>query len=504
MKLHSLLPALLALAGGCSDGGTASGDGSAGTAGTAGAGGAGMGGASGGGGGEPPVPAFNQPSGLPTDSVTASDLFQVVGQIQAPVPLLSKHGMPHMVDGHLLVASPIDLKVFDITDPSSPAEVATAEHSMLVEHYTIGFSPDGSRTLAYLSHSTGAMVWDFSDVTAPVVVAEIATTGSGAAEYANRSEAVGVQAPLLFVPATLNGIVAVDSSDPSNPSEIGSVTATEVGLQNTGYAFVVGNMLYTSCHSCAGVATVDVSDPGNPQPLGALTDMATFGYGLTFNGGNLYVATKGESGSVGVQIVDVSDPGNPTLGRKHDAGAPHSGDGGYAAIQDGSLHFGASGLGYYKFDLSDGSVLGTIDLASVAGGVDQDFAMGFGHVGIIGDDDAALTSLFYHQATPDTSAPEVNFVSPADNASGQAVTTRIGITCTDWIDFRSLDPATFIVRPAGGDGIPGTLSTQSGIVNFTPESPLQPDTTYEIVIRSLRDHAGNASARFESSFSTGG
>lgn len=495
----ALATSLVGCSSGDGDGANGGGAGSPGSGGVAGVSGAAGGGESDGGVDEPDLPPWNEPSGLPEAPVGPSELFGIVSQIGG----FTKHGMPHMAGGRLVVPTPEALRFFDVSDPTAPTEVSRVEHAIEVEHYVIAFTKDLGATHAFTSGAHGAAVWDLTDLENPAFVADVVVGNGGSLEYVNRAEAVGLQAPLLFVPTSVSGIVVVDVSDPSNASVLASISPSDVGLTKTGYALAVGNVLYTSCHSCAGVATIDISDPSNPTLLAAFTDAVAFGYGLTVAGDELLLAAKGESGSVGVQVFDVSDPEQILLGEKWVGGAPHGGDGGYVAVQDGFVHFGGSALGYFKLDLQ-GTEVGRIALADVPGAQDVDYATTFGHLGILADDDAATTSLFFHREEPDASGPEVMTIVPANGAVDQALTTRVGVVMSDWVDYRSLHPATFFVRPNGGDPVAGRLSVQQGVVNFAPEAPLDPDTTYQVVIRELRDHVGNPSARFESHFTTGG
>ena len=106
----------------------------------------------------------------------------------------------------------------------------------------------------------------------------------------------------------------------------------------------------------------------------------------------------------------------------------------------------------------------------------------------------------------DSLGPVVDFVSPTPNSVNQALTSRVGMIMSDQIDVRSLDTSTFIVRPVGGTTIAGTYSTQMGIINFVPAQPLQPNTTYEVLLPrgQMTDNIGNPlEADFRMLFSTG-
>jgi len=68
-----------------------------------------------------------------------------------------------------------------------------------------------------------------------------------------------------------------------------------------------------------------------------------------------------------------------------------------------------------------------------------------------------------------------------------ALTTRVGVSMSDNVDLVSIDTTTFMVRPVGGEAVPGKYSVQMGLVNFAPDVPQQPETTYEVVVTGLRD-----------------
>src|SRR5262249_21132640 len=99
----------------------------------------------------------------------------------------------------------------------------------------------------------------------------------------------------------------------------------------------------------------------------------------------------------------------------------------------------------------------------------------------------------------------VNMVVPRNNATNQALTSRVGLTFTDQIDLRSVNTNTCIIRPLGGAALPGRYSHQTGIINFWPDQLFQPNTTYEVVVPTggIRDLVSNAvSLSFTSRFTT--
>ncbi|MCH8844882.1 MAG: Ig-like domain-containing protein [SAR324 cluster bacterium] len=127
------------------------------------------------------------------------------------------------------------------------------------------------------------------------------------------------------------------------------------------------------------------------------------------------------------------------------------------------------------------------------------------------DTDFAIWNPCWWQDNPwgrDDKAGSVNMVNPKDGASGQPVTSRVGLTFTDQVDLASVDLSTVIVRRRGALApLPGRFSHQTGIVNFWPDAPLAPNAVYEVLVPAggVRDYAGNATPTgFSSLFSTGG
>jgi PKD repeat protein len=175
------------------------------------------------------------------------------------------------------------------------------------------------------------------------------------------------------------------------------------------------------------------------------------------------------------------------------------GNGGYGSYQDGMFHAGFSDK-YIKFDVATLRQLGTG--SSQLPARDEDFGQVLGNLVFVGDDHGVGSALVVHQTAPDTRGPEVHWVHPQDGATNMPLTTRVGVSMSDNIDMASVDSTTFIVRPLGGQALSGKYSVQMGLVNFTPAVSLQPNTTYEVVVRGMQDYVGNPGGTFSSRFST--
>src|SRR5690606_25934853 len=105
-----------------------------------------------------------------------------------------------------------------------------------------------------------------------------------------------------------------------------------------------------------------------------------------------------------------------------------------------------------------------------------------------------------------TTSPHVDTILPRDGATGQARTTRVGISFTDNVELATVDTRSFIVRPVGGQALPGVFSVTMSVLNFQPSVPLEPNTTYEVILPEggVKDYVGNGVAEeFRSTFTTG-
>jgi hypothetical protein len=151
-----------------------------------------------------------------------------------------------------------------------------------------------------------------------------------------------------------------------------------------------------------------------------------------------------------------------------------------------------------------GRIWGRLNLGALN---DDQFPLPIGNLLVIGDDQSPYHGWFIavHQAEPDTKPPVVDTVIPNNNATGVSTKSRIGITFSDNIELATVNAASFIVRPVGGQPLAGKWGSRMGVVNFDPDADLQPGTTYEVVLPrgGLADLVGNTLAtEFRSTFTT--
>lgn len=395
------------------------------------------------------------------------------------------------------------IAVYDLSDPSHPRLVSHTDARGLSEQHTIGFTQLAGRT--YTAHLAvdGIAIWDWTDMTQPREVSRLALPGVYAG-YTHGAWWLSWQMPFLYVSGAGNGIYIVDTSDLDHPRLADRAGApnplpyTQTGGFRVGSIFAVGNLLVTSSNDGRGYATLDISDPVNPLLLSSRVADAPPSYSSMLNGNRLYAAGTDNL----LYGFDISDPHDIRLVGTADL----AGRGGYLTIQDGFAQVGAS-VHYMKVDISHDGDYKTLGSArSNNREADEDFVVALGNLVVISDDHDNGSIIVPHQAEPDKNGPLVNMVIPSAGATNQSRTTRVGLTFSDLIDLRSVNTKSIIVRPVNGNALEGSYSTQTGIVNFSPLKPLEPDTTYEVIVpaQGVVDVMGNGvPTSFQSTFSTG-
>jgi len=138
---------------------------------------------------------------------------------------------------------------------------------------------------------------------------------------------------------------------------------------------------------------------------------------------------------------------------------------------------------------------------------DDQFTIGIGNLLVLGDDQAPFAGwvIAVHQTEPDTKPPVIDTVIPNNQATGVSTKTRIGVTFSDNIELATVNAASFIVRPVGGQPLAGKWGVRMSVLNFDPDQDLQAGTTYEVVLPKggVADLVGNTLAtEWKSTFTT--
>jgi DNA-binding beta-propeller fold protein YncE len=468
------------------------------------------------------LPALAQDGpGLGNRAYGSGDHMKRIARIDGGDGAPRGHGFVAMHRGYLLVIFSRDsgggngsggFALLDVSDPRNPRTAFTTHNNPdyargtpdyagdIREAHGFSFSGDILCTPTNKGQGTGVQFWDFSTLLRPRKVGFLRLPGLGGGDYSPTPWWLCWQGGhTVYVAGTSGGLYLVDASDPSRPRLVdrgglpNPIPPAQVGLGNVHVAFAVGNLLVLGDRG-GGIATLDIGDPHNPVLLDS--GRHKIGYSMMVNGGRVYGCDDP------LVVYDISNPRSITLlGRGPDVAEK----GGYGIVQDGSFHYGSSDrIVKIAIDQLPFRSQGT---SRPRGYIfpDWDFSTPLGNLAYAGNDHYG-SALVVHDVNPDRRGPDVNMISPADGATAQPLTTRIGVTLTDQVDLRSVNTTTFEVRRRNGAVLSGRFSHQQGVLNFWPDQPLEPNAVYEVRVPAggITDLVGNATPRdFSATFSTG-
>ena len=448
------------------------------------------------------VPRAASGPGLGNLLYGADEVWTPISVIRSP----EGHGKVFMSDGYLNVIWDRDgggapdvggLDVWDVSDPRHPVKVKTydnAETHRFREPHALGLWNRGGQIILVAQSHTGVVLFDVTDVDRELpLLGELAVPGIATSDYGGPWW-VALQAPHVYVAAVGQGLFVADISDPTQPRLVNQLPTGALGGKNPGSVFAVGNLLVLAEPQNRGYTTMDISDPAHPLLLESIDGRA--GYTHLFTSGYL-LSSGGADDPSRMYAHRIGHDGRVSYAGEAGAGL---GNGGYGSYQDGFLFSGFS-TRVAKFRVDPPSMVGSATSGFV--GRDEDFGQVLGNLIWVGDDHGVGSVLVPHRREPDATGAEVEWIHPADGASGLALTTRIGVSLSDQVAIAALTPDRFVVRAAGGAPITGQLSASLNTVNFAPDTPLAARTSYEVTICGVRDLVGNAGGCFTSVFTTG-
>ncbi len=456
--------------------------------------------------------------GASARSFSQDEILVPCGNILGGPGDVEHHNLSVIYDGYLVHPwAPEDggggISFFDASDPCQPALVGQVWADKMRETHALAFGdgPDGRRYLAVDMHESSAVggvgFFDVTDPADPRWVSELATPGYYYPDaYLRVTFGSFWQGDYLYVAAAFNGVHVIDVSDPLNPEL--ATTWTFDGPHLVGNVVVVGNVAMAASAGLPRVVFLDVSDPLAPEPIpgGDIVTVSSDGsletsYFNSWSGKYAFFARNTDGG--GPIVYDVSDPGAPRWVAQ--AVSPE-GDGGYVYRHGSVVVQGESEHGAI-YDFVD-ETLTEVARVDVAG--DLDTISPLGNVAVVSVDekgDPGQASTVFPMATePDTTAPVAELHFPVDAAVGEAVTSRIGVSFDEWVEWASVHRGSFrVVGPEGE--VPGRFNVQEAVVNFSPVEPLQPGTTYQVWLPAggIADISGNPMAtELRFSFTTEG
>ena len=447
--------------------------------------------------------------GLGNLSYSSGELFHEIGRVVSP----DGQGNVAIVNGYLMVIYSSDgggssgdggIEFWNVANPRSPQlhiGYDDANTHGLREPHGFGFSASYGMDVLVAQGEDGIQFWNITNPDAISLLAAMPLPGIEGGDYTG-DWWLAVQAPYVYVAGVNQGLYVVDASNPASPVLVNQVPSGAIGGINPGVVWAIGNLLVVTRNANGGYATLDISDPVNPTLI-ATKPTGFRGYSHLFAAGKI-LTSGGDGGANTLGVHDVSADGTqitqvgqgPTT-----CGAGQSlQNGGYGSYQDGNFVSGFSNR-MAVFNVATRQILGC-GTAPIPNN-DEDFGLFLGNLFWAGSDHEGGSTLMPHQTAPDTTGPSVTWIHPANGSAGHKLTTRVGVSMSSEIDLDSVNATTFVVRPAGGSALPGKYSVQRGIVNFSPDQPLQPNTSYEVVVDGLEDVVHNAGGSFSSSFTTG-
>jgi hypothetical protein len=138
-------------------------------------------------------------------------------------------------------------------------------------------------------------------------------------------------------------------------------------------------------------------------------------------------------------------------------------------------------------DLSQMTVMAEVTMPG-----DLDTLMPYGNIALLSADEEApdgeATAVVPWNVEVDSTGPTVLFVDPADGATGQEPTLRLGIGLSEFVEPSSAFAGSVRLYDAEDNAIPGVASAQEGWVHYTPTQALLPgEYRAELVAGGIMD-----------------
>ncbi|NHJ86054.1 MAG: hypothetical protein FK734_11375, partial [Asgard group archaeon] len=180
-----------------------------------------------------------------------------------------------------------------------PKEVADwyAQIGQWDENYGAIFDIDVQNGIAYLAmEMAGLLIMDISNPSIPQIL------GSYQPEKSDYYMCLTVVGDITFVGSTFYGLLAFDTSDPTNPMKISEYAA--IGYVSD--IFAQGDFVYVTRDSY-GFSVFNVTDPYHLEYCKRIYPLSGYGYRALYVEENYAYVTVMD----GFEIIDISDPYNP-------------------------------------------------------------------------------------------------------------------------------------------------------------------------------------------------
>ena len=448
------------------------------------------------------APEWLGPGG-PNTVFAADDLFEPCAFLDAgPLDRNDVHNGVYPFRGYAYMPWARDIgdggvSVFDVSSPCAPVLVGTtAELSMRETHTTAFLHLEGQFGGDWMVNTDvlGVQFWRVEDPSSPELVSRLELPGVTfiIGSYPRTVHSVSWQYPYLYIAAADNGVFVVDAQDPNNPVMVNQFTFDPP--LRAGFVYAMGSTLFVEGSEERQAALMDISVPTEPQPIpgGRFDLMDADGvvheaYSASVAGPHALFALTTEGS--GVLVYDISDPQNPTYVSE----LRTEGNGGYVFRDDDTLFIGESDVARI-IDASDMTQMSVIAELTMPG--DLDTLMPYGNVALLSADEEApdgeATAVIPWKTEVDATGPQVLFVDPADGATGQEPTLRLGIGLSEFVEPSSAFAGSVRLYDAEDNAIAGVASAQEGWVHYTPTQSLLPgEYRAELVAGGITDPNGN-------------
>jgi hypothetical protein len=427
------------------------------------------------------------------------------------------HNQPTVLNGFLNLNGNEEFWFWDIKDPAKPSQMSEyltpnrdpaggGKKEGEAESHCVSYGRYGDKFYEVTTGGKGVDIWDVTDQKHVTHVSQIALQGIDYGDFTAAVWGLTWQGNYIYVGGTDTGIHILDAHDPLHISVVKRLPTSNFGTVSAGPLEAIGNILViTTPKENGGIATMDISDPVNPIYLASIKPPKS--YISQFYRHFVFMQSPLRAWDV------LTDPTNIGQADKPLSSVTTPGSE-YLSFGDNNLFLGRlrPNAGATVYDITDptkaitlkSTVWGRLDRAGLN---DDQFTLMIGNLLVLGDDQEPYAGSVIAEwaAAPDTTPPKVDTVIPRDKSTGVSVKSRIGISLTDNIEFVTVNAASFIVRPVGGEPLAGVWGSRMGVINFSPNESLKPATTYEVVLPKggITDLVQNPIADdFKSTFTT--
>ena len=460
------------------------------------------------------IPNTEQPAG----KANLPEAKWADGLISPSMEINHHINQPVVLNGYLGLSGNAELTWYDIQDPTKPKQLsqivspgfdpkAGGKGEGEAESHQVAFAKYDDSFYEVTTSGTGVDIWNVTDVSKVKHVQSITLQGIKYGDFTGAVWGEYWQGDTIYVGGTDTGLHILDAKDPNNVKVVKRLTVADLGGVSAGPVYAIGNILVvTTPKESGGISLLDISDPLNPVRIRAITTGKS--YIGAFYGHHLYLQSP-------LRVWDVlTDPTALTSSPISSLGTDGSE---YMSFSDGYMFLGhlRPHPGASKINVTDPhkmkveSRIWGRHVPGPGGTViyDDQFTIKIGSLLVMTDDEKPyLGAVIGVQSTePDKLPPSVDTIIPKDKSTGVSIKSRIGISFTDNIEFATVNLASLIVRPMGGQPVPGNWGLYMGVLNFDPAGELLPKTTYEVVLPKggLTDLVGNEIAtEFKSTFTT--